>query len=98
MQQAANDPAPWHYSVLLKESLEYLAIRPDGIYVDVTAGLGGHAGAIAEQLTGLADCQRPGRRIARNGAPEYGRVGGADSLFSRSFLEVAAGARKLWRF
>src|ERR1700761_6012197 len=42
---------PWHYSVLLKESLEYLAIRPSGIYVDVTAGLGGHTAAIAERLT-----------------------------------------------
>jgi 16S rRNA (cytosine1402-N4)-methyltransferase len=41
---------PWHVSVLLKESLEYLAIRPNGIYVDMTAGLGGHTGAIAAQL------------------------------------------------
>src|SRR6185437_9013140 len=41
---------PWHYTVLLNESLEYLAIRPDGIYVDLTAGLGGHTRAIAERL------------------------------------------------
>src|SRR5579875_1833389 len=41
---------PGHVSVLLKESLEYLAIRPNGIYVDMTAGLGGHTGAIAARL------------------------------------------------
>ncbi len=45
-----SEGAPWHVSVLLKESLEYLAIRPNGIYVDMTAGLGGHTGAIAAQL------------------------------------------------
>ncbi|MBV9406179.1 MAG: 16S rRNA (cytosine(1402)-N(4))-methyltransferase, partial [Acidobacteriaceae bacterium] len=39
-----------HYPVLWKESLEYLAIRPEGIYVDATAGLGGHAKLIAERL------------------------------------------------
>ncbi len=41
---------PRHYPVMLGESLEYLAIRPDGVYVDATAGLGGHTKAIAERL------------------------------------------------
>jgi 16S rRNA (cytosine1402-N4)-methyltransferase len=39
-----------HYSVMLAECLEYLAIRPDGIYLDATAGLGGHSAAIARRL------------------------------------------------
>jgi 16S rRNA (cytosine1402-N4)-methyltransferase len=45
---------PWHYPVLLSETMQYLAVKPDGIYVDLTSGLGGHTGAIAAQLsTGL---------------------------------------------
>ncbi|HUA18126.1 MAG TPA: 16S rRNA (cytosine(1402)-N(4))-methyltransferase RsmH [Bryobacteraceae bacterium] len=40
-----------HVPVMLGECLEYLGVRPDGIYLDVTAGLGGHAGAIAARLS-----------------------------------------------
>ena len=42
---------PRHISVLLHECLEALHIRPDGIYVDGTLGLGGHSFEIASRLT-----------------------------------------------
>ncbi len=40
-----------HYSVLLNECIEALNIRPDGIYVDGTLGMGGHSEQIAKRLT-----------------------------------------------
>ena len=39
-----------HRSVLLDEAVEALNIRPDGVYVDGTAGGGGHSFAIASKL------------------------------------------------
>jgi 16S rRNA (cytosine1402-N4)-methyltransferase len=39
-----------HTPVLLQEVLEWLRIRPDGIYLDATLGAGGHSEAIAERL------------------------------------------------
>lgn len=46
-----------HISVLLEESLNYLNIKPDGIYVDCTLGGGGHSYEILKRLeTGHLYC------------------------------------------
>lgn len=44
-----TEPSP-HFSVLLKESVDGLAIKPGGIYIDGTFGRGGHSRAILDRL------------------------------------------------
>ncbi|MBQ8780787.1 MAG: 16S rRNA (cytosine(1402)-N(4))-methyltransferase RsmH [Oscillospiraceae bacterium] len=41
-----------HYSVMLEECIEGLAVKPDGIYIDGTCGGAGHSSAIARLLSG----------------------------------------------
>jgi 16S rRNA (cytosine1402-N4)-methyltransferase len=41
----------YHLPVMLQECLEALKIKPDGTYVDLTFGGGGHSAAILEKLT-----------------------------------------------
>src|SRR5580658_8968944 len=56
-----------HVPVMLNECLEYLALKPDGIYCDATAGMGGHAGAIARRLTSglVLACDRDAESLER---------------------------------
>src|SRR5579871_3067184 len=56
-----------HVPVMLQECLEYLGVRPNGIFLDATCGLGGHTGAIARELTtGLVlACDRDAESLAR---------------------------------
>ncbi|HOY07121.1 MAG TPA: 16S rRNA (cytosine(1402)-N(4))-methyltransferase RsmH [Saprospiraceae bacterium] len=42
----------YHTSVLLHESIDYLAVKPGGSYVDATFGGGGHTRLILEKLGG----------------------------------------------
>ena len=59
-----------HVSVLLNECIENLNIKPSGIYLDGTLGMGGHSYQIASRLTtGRLICiERDGDR-ARRQAP-----------------------------
>lgn len=45
-----NPKKTLHKSVLLKESIEALNIKPDGIYIDATFGRGGHSATILKGL------------------------------------------------
>src|SRR6185437_9156425 len=64
-----------HQSVLLKEAVEALAIKADGIYIDGTFGRGGHSKAILEQLSDK------GRLIAIDKDPEAIKT--AETLYGK---------------
>ncbi len=55
-----------HTPVMLRECLEYLGVRPDGVYLDATCGLGGHTAGIARTLnTGFVwSCDRDAESLA----------------------------------
>lgn len=40
-----------HISVLLRESIEYLCVKPDGVYADGTLGGGGHSALLCSRLS-----------------------------------------------
>jgi 16S rRNA (cytosine1402-N4)-methyltransferase len=68
-----------HVSVLLDAAIDYLAIRPDGTYVDATFGAGGHAKAILSHL-------KTGRLIAIDADP--GAIARAQTIVHPSFTFV----------
>ena len=45
----------YHIPAMLKETIEGLNIKPDGVYVDVTFGGGGHSRAILERMREFED-------------------------------------------
>ena len=79
-----------HVPVMLARVPGVSGVRPDGVYLDATAGLGGHTGAIARQLTtGLVlACDRDAESLDA-GAGEYRGLRGRASVFIKaSFSQV----------
>ena len=83
-----SEAAP-HTPVMLEEVLEWLRIRPEGIYIDATLGAGGHSAAIAERISGQGrlislDRDAQALQIAQERLKKFGsRVSCVLSPFSR---------------
>ncbi|MBZ5623567.1 MAG: 16S rRNA (cytosine(1402)-N(4))-methyltransferase RsmH [Acidobacteriia bacterium] len=64
-----------HIPVMPAEALSLLAVRSEGIYLDATAGLGGHTALIAQQLSsGMVianDCDPASIEMARQNTEEW---------------------------
>jgi 16S rRNA (cytosine1402-N4)-methyltransferase len=80
---------------MAEECLSLLAVRPDGVYIDATAGMGGHTGLIAQRLTtGIVianDRDAESLELARaNTAPWAARIRFRQGRFSelRSTVEA----------
>lgn len=86
-----------HVPVLLRQTLDALAIQPDGIYVDCTLGGAGHASEIAARLgpngclIGLDQDESALRAAAEHLKPFGDRV----QLVKTNFAEIAAVIERL---
>ncbi|MGZ3526328.1 MAG: 16S rRNA (cytosine(1402)-N(4))-methyltransferase RsmH [Vulcanimicrobiaceae bacterium] len=77
-----------HVPVLFEPALAYLALRPDGIYVDATFGAGGHSRGILSRLNG-------GRLIALDADPSAAER--AAAITDPAFTFVQCNFRELSR-
>src|ERR1700752_5022254 len=76
-----------HVPVLLKEAIDFLAIRRGGTYIDATVGLGGHSYEIAKRLGA------PGRLIGLDKDPAALEIAKSKIVVRRSSFAKATGQR-----
>lgn len=78
-----------HISVLLKESIDALRIKENGIYIDGTLGRGGHSAAILARLTNghLYALDRDQEAISASQA-RLGEIGDAFTLIHANFSQM----------
>src|SRR5215467_12042122 len=81
---------------MLQGVLEWLRIRPDGVYVDATAGAGGHSAAITERLSSgrLISLDRDAQalQIAQQRLREFA---GQVTLVHKPFSKIAEAVHEL---
>lgn len=81
MNAGKEKPQP-HTSVLLRECIDALSIRPEGTYLDATFGRGGHSKAILDKLG------EHGRLIGIDRDPQAIEVGNALAVTDKRFTIV----------
>ena len=84
-----------HFAVMAAQAIEFLTIRPEGVYLDATAGLGGHTAEIARRLsTGKVianDRDGQSLEMARNNTAAWAdRICYHQGAFSRIYEALAA--------
>ena len=77
-----------HVPVLLKEAIDFLAIKRGGTYIDATVGLGGHSYEIAKRLGA------PGHLIGLDKDPAALDIARERLVVGRSSLVVGEGAEQ----
>ena len=111
MQTDSTDTPEWgghgtvvtvgHVPVLLKEAIDFLAVKRGGTYLDATVGLGGHSYEIAKRLGAPghligfdkdpAALERSHQRLGNVGTGDLARPGEQPTvtLIHASFAEIA---------
>ena len=94
-----------HVPVLFEDALEYLDVRPGGVYVDATLGLAGHTSGIAKRLGGsgklicfdrdpeaMAQAQERMADVANELGSDMPEVVYVPRAFSEAASEITAGS------
>jgi len=84
-----------HTPVMMQEVLEWLDIKPSGIYIDATLGAGGHSEAIAERLSSgrLISLERDERALELAGE-RLRRFGERVTLIHSPFSRIATAVQE----
>ena len=80
-----------HIPVLLKETIDSLAIKPSGIYVDCTTGRGGHSSEILKRIpTGKLFCFDQDEEAIKQSRPRLEAIGKNVTFIKANFKDLKA--------
>jgi 16S rRNA (cytosine1402-N4)-methyltransferase len=89
-------PSPVHVPVLLRETIDLLAVREGGTYIDCTTGLGGHSYEIASRMgaSGRLLCLDQDSEALEFARAKLAPIGRRVSFVHANFRELAVVAKR----